>query len=72
MKKIENGQNGKNDLPIIAVLGVDSTLYVALVVPRLQRAASARTAQRRPTRRPPRPGASPEVAQNDPAAEERP
>jgi amino acid transporter len=57
---------------VIAVLGVVSTLYVALVVPRLQRAASARTAQRRPTRRPPRPGASPEVAQNDPAAEERP
>ena len=57
---------------VIAVLGVVSTLYVALVVPRLQRAASARSAERRPTRRPPRPGASPAVAQNDPASEERP
>jgi len=42
------------------VLGVFATLYVALVVPRLQRAAAARNAERRPTRRPPRPAAGPD------------
>ncbi|MGD1013495.1 MAG: APC family permease [Acidimicrobiales bacterium] len=45
---------------VIAVLGVFATLYVALVVPRLQRAAAARNAERRPTRRPPRPAAGPD------------
>ena len=45
---------------IIAVLGFFATLYVALVVPRLERAAAARNAERRPTRRPPRPGTGPD------------
>ncbi|MFZ1063851.1 MAG: APC family permease [Acidimicrobiales bacterium] len=43
---------------VIAVLALISTLYVLLVVPRLQRAAKARSTERRPTRRPSRPGSS--------------
>jgi hypothetical protein len=39
---------------VIAILGAISTAYVLLVVPKLQRAAAARTAASRPRRRPTR------------------
>lgn len=41
---------------VIAILTLVSTLYVLLVVPRLQRSAAARAATSRPRRRPERPG----------------
>jgi len=40
---------------VIAILGSISTAYVLLVVPKLQRAAAARSAAARPRRRPTRP-----------------
>jgi hypothetical protein len=53
---------------VIAILGAMSTAYVLLVVPRLQRAASARTAAARPTRRPVR--SSSVTSEASPASDE--
>jgi amino acid transporter len=48
---------------VIAVLGAISTTYVLVVVPRLQRAAAARSAASRPRRRPVRDAAADESSQ---------
>ena len=50
---------------VIAVLGAISTAYVMLIVPKLQRAAAARTAASRPRRRPTRPTSTEAVNATD-------
>ena len=58
-------------IAVIAVLGVLSTGYVLVFVPRLRAAAAARTAAGRPRRRPPRPdsgGAATRAEPTDPGS----
>jgi amino acid transporter len=53
---------------VIAILASVSVTYVWVVVPRLQRAASARQVQNRPTRRPSRPAPSEDATSGDATA----